>query len=328
MNAVNPVLARKLGLNTGEGDEAASPELASPARQMRRAMARAADKSVGLSAVVLGMAEDEADVEDLIDNGPANWVVLGLRESGQAGLSGLVLIDPGLRSALVEMQTMGSLLPPADAPRPITRIDALMTVPFASQLLAELVEAGFRTGGPSLAQYEIGPIDDLRTAGLIMVQGRYTSWSTSVQIGGGDLQGEIQIAVLPQIVSDAPEPASASNWSDALRSAVSEAPIELDAVLGRLRMPIAAVEGFEVGQVLPLPGTTVGSITLTAPSGEEVAGARLGQISGKRAVRLEEAPVELQPDMPPLGAATSPQAGTPTASLEQGGADPQQADGV
>ncbi|MDB9943457.1 hypothetical protein OAD19_00180 [Octadecabacter sp.] len=81
-------------------------------RQMRRALSRAADKAVGLSASVLGIAEETLEAEALIETGPEDWVVIGLRDGANAGLTGLFLINPALRSALVEMQTKGNLLPP------------------------------------------------------------------------------------------------------------------------------------------------------------------------------------------------------------------------
>ena len=299
MNAVNPILARKLGLEPAATDDAENAPPASPMRMMRRAMARAADKSVGLSASVLGIAEDETEAETLIEEGPEGWVVLGLREGNHAGLCGLMLLDPALRSALVEMQTMGSLLPPAADPRPVTRIDAVMSVPFAQRLLSELTEVGFDAGGVALDGLDIGPVDDLRTAGLVMAQGRYRTWQISVQVGGGDVQGDVMIALLPKHhgqQSDQPDDGAA--WRQALRNAVCDAPADLDAVLGTLRLPISKIEAFDVGQVVPLPGTTVGSVVLKAPGGEVVAAARLGQTAGKRAVRLEETRLELQEDRP------------------------------
>ena len=315
MDGINPVLAHKIGLDEGDGADAAAASPVSPARQMRRAMARAADKSVGLLASVLGIADDEADVETLIEDGPKGWVVLGLREGGQAGLTGLMLLDPDLRSALVEVQTMGSLLPKAETPRPVTRVDAVMTVPFASQFLSELNEAGFQTGGIGLDRYEIGPIEDLRTAGLVMVQGMYRTWRVTVQIGGGELQGELLIAVLPSDAAASTEDTVRDDhWSTAFRGAVAEAPVDLDAVLGSLRMPIAKVEAFEVGQVIALPGTTVGSVTLRGAGGEVAASARLGQIAGKRAVRIEEHTVEMEPDGTPYGDGAPP-APTPAPPL-------------
>ena len=75
-----------------------------------------------------------------------------------------------------------------------------------------------------------------------------------------------------------------------------------------MRLPLKRVEGFAVGDVLPLPGVTVGSLRLEGPDDAPVAPARLGQVMGLRAVRLELArPSELREvELVDPGAATGP----------------------
>lgn len=302
MNGINPVLAQMLGRIAAAPDADAATGPPTPMRQMRRALGRAADKAVGLSSSVLGIAEEDLDAETVIETGPTDWVVLGLRDGSQAGLTGLFLVDLPLRSALVDMQTMGNLLPPSDTQRAVTRTDAVMVMPFADQLLKELADVGFAQDGLDLAGYDIGHIGDMRTAGLVMVQGQYRCWRITVQLGGGDHQGEIMIALRPRVaVSETAKPQGA-DWSAQLRDALSDAPAELVAVLTRMKMPINQIEDFKVGQILHLAGTTVGSVTLRGPSGEAVATARLGQVAGKRAVRVEAETVHLW-DAPPRMAA-------------------------
>ncbi|AKS45747.1 flagellar motor switch protein FliM [Octadecabacter temperatus] len=297
MDAVNPILAHKLGHSQPVASEQAE-SATSPTRQMRRALGRAADNAVGLSASVLGISEEAMDAESLIADGPDGWIVLGLRTGDAAGLSGLFLMDQPLRSALIEMQTMGSLLPLAETQRAVTRTDAVMTVPFAANLLAELGEVEFGTPDFNMAAYDIGPVENLRTAGLVMMQGQYRVWRVTVQLGGGEAQGEMMIALRPQS-DNAPQPVEDSNaWSTNLRDALDDAPADLDAVLSKMTLPIGKIDAFEVGQVVQLAGTTVGSVTLTGPGGEKVATARLGQVAGKRAVRIEDAQVDMQ-DAPP-----------------------------
>jgi len=297
MESVNSILAQKLGLvpaSAPKGQEAA----ASPERQVRRALGRAADQALGLSATLEEVIQEDLDAEDLIETGPKGWVVLGLRDGTAAGLSGLFLIDPPMRSALVEMQTMGNLLAPSTDQRRVTRVDAVMVVPFASLLLKELAEVGFGGDDVNPASYDMGPIDDLRTAGLVMMQGRYRCWKIRINMGAGEAVGEMLIAMRPPApIIDLPSDKGAG-WSAALRSALNEAPANLDAELTRISLPIREVEAFEVGQVVNLAGTTVGSVTLVGPGGEAVTTARLGQIAGKRAVRIEHMRVELQDDPP------------------------------
>lgn len=326
METVNPVLARKLGHIPSEPAPEAVESAASPMRKMRRALGRAADKAVGLSASVLGIAEEESDAEALIEAGPEGWVVLGLRDGTSAGLSGLFMMDPALRSALIEMQTIGSLLPPPDQQRPVTRTDAVITIPFASHLLRELAEVDFGSGGFDPAAFDIGPMDNLRTAGLVMLQGHYQSWRITIQMGG-EAQGEMWIAIRPTVTPPTPPAENKPDWSHSLRAALEEAPADLDAVLTRMTLPFHMIEDFEVGQVLTLAGTTVGSVTLTGPGGEGVAMARLGQVAGKRAVRIERAQVELQDVPTRIG--TAPMDPSPSqASDRQGDARAPKDDGA
>jgi flagellar motor switch protein FliM len=306
MDALNAVLAHKLGLTPPEPDTSVDVVAPTPMRQMRPALSRAADKAVRLSASVLGVAEETLEAEALIETGPEDWVVTGLRDGANAGLTGLFLINPALRSALVEMQTMGNLLPPAQEQRKVTRTDAILSVPFATQLLAKLGEVGFGQDILDPAAYDMGPMDDLRTAGLVMMQGSYQSWRITVQLGGGDRQGEILIAMRPQIMTAPATTDAAPKWSEALRDALQDAPADLKAVLSRMTLPMSKIEEFEVGQVIQLAGTTVGSVSLVGPGGEQIAMARLGQVAGKRAVRVEVEVIELQDDTPKLPPVVAP----------------------
>jgi flagellar motor switch protein FliM len=103
MDALNAVLAHKLGLTPPEPDTSVDVAAPTAMRQMRPALSRAADKAVGLSASVLGIAEEPLEAEALIETGSEDWVVIGLRYGANAGLTGLSLINPALRSALVKM---------------------------------------------------------------------------------------------------------------------------------------------------------------------------------------------------------------------------------
>jgi flagellar motor switch protein FliM len=109
MNTINPVLAQKLGLTVDAPSPQKDVARPTPMRQMRRALGRAAETAANLSSSVLGIVEEDLEADVLIYTGPKGWVVLGLRDGDHPGLTGLFLIDLPLRSALVEMQTMGSL---------------------------------------------------------------------------------------------------------------------------------------------------------------------------------------------------------------------------
>lgn len=63
-------------------------------------------------------------------------------------------------------------------------------------------------------------------------------------------------------------------------------PARMDAVLHRLVLPLSAAERLQPGDLIPLPVEALDSVELLAGDGAGVAGGRLGQINGMRAVRL------------------------------------------
>nr|WP_245218473.1 FliM/FliN family flagellar motor switch protein [Rubellimicrobium aerolatum] len=71
---------------------------------------------------------------------------------------------------------------------------------------------------------------------------------------------------------------------------VLAAQVALDAVLHRLSLPLAEAEALHVGQLLPLPGVTVASVRLEGSGGVDLGSARLGQVAGMRAIRIEQPP--------------------------------------
>jgi len=292
MTGINSVLAQKLGLSTPSDEGIA--DAAQPVRLFRRAVGRAADQALGLTATVTDVSETSCDVEGVVTSGDASWVLLGLRDPGHPGLSGLFMVDPQVRSALVDIQTMGMLLPASETPRKVTKTDAALTMPFASTLLEQMHEVNLGEGGVSLTGYDIGPIEDLRTAGLVMIQGQYLCWRLTVGLGGGDVTGEMMIVLRSMEQPDLDEGYDDQSWRAAMRAAVGEAEAEINALLCTMHLSLDEIEGLEIGQVVELTGTTVESVTLHGADGDQLATARLGQIAGKRAVRIEPHHVTLQ----------------------------------
>ena len=267
----------------------------SPSKALRLAMIRAADVQVGLTLAVLGITEEVVPLEDLLRLIEDEHLLIAL--NGDQGLCGLAGIDLQTRAAVIEMQTTGTLrATPAD-PRAVTTTDAVMLAPFVTGFLAEAV---LSTVGTPLAgwteNYTVGDrVVNTRAAGLTMVDTTYRLVRLTLDLGAGDRQGMIQIALplSPEMkVQQAPD--AAALWSADIASAVGNAPADLHAVLHWMRLSLRQVDGFHVGQLIALPGITVGSVKLETADGRVVARARLGQMSGLRAVRIQApAPVEM-----------------------------------
>ena len=89
------------------------------------------------------------------------------------------------------------------------------------------------------------------------------------------------------------------DWDTEFHDAVAEAPLALEAELHRFSLPLHHAHNLKVGEVLPLPGCTVSSVKLRGLDGQVVRQAKLGQSGGKRAIRIEAAPLPEMCDLEP-----------------------------
>jgi flagellar motor switch protein FliM len=277
-----------------------------PSRLFRQAAIRAADRGAALPLVVLGVELGESSLDDLVTGlDPGHLLVM---IGGRAGAEGVVVLDPEIVAALIEMQTVGRLLPQPALHRDPTTADLAMAEPFAHHLLSEL-----RTDTEDAALAEtlagmgvLGRFANRHAVALALPDGRYRMVRLSLDIGLPERQAGLLLA-LPlrsPTVSVAATPVTDPAWSAALRRVVLDSPCRLDAILHRLTMTLGAVEAFTVGQVLPLPGVTVASVRLESPGGALVGPGKLGQMGGMRAVRLvTPRPPQLE-DMLPAPAIT------------------------
>ena len=80
-----------------------------------------------------------------------------------------------------------------------------------------------------------------------------------------------------------------------------QADCRLDAVVGRLTLPLRQVMALTAGEMLILPSAALDAISLETLEGRRIAVARLGQHRGMRALKLSEAVV---PTTQPQGATT------------------------
>lgn len=273
------------------------PAHLSPARVLALAMARAADRGLGLSLTVLEVADECLGLDGIVDGLGGDLLRLGLTRRGD--IVGVLALDPQLRAAVVEMVTLGRLRPTVAADRPASPGDIALCVPFAERVLGEVTRAsdGNSLSGWADAAEVAGPLPDARTVGLMFRERTYRLVRFRLDLGVVDRHGSL-ILILPaeQDPGDGippdPEPAdgAGNGFNERFRDAVFEAPAMLRAVLHRLPMPLREAENLKVGQTIPLPGVTTRSVRLEGPDGAMIAPARLGQVTGLRAVRVEWVP--------------------------------------
>lgn len=259
-----------------------------PPRLIRAAITRAADRAAGLPLVVLGIEVTETALDELVAALDPGQLLVML--AATAGPEGVLALDASLRAALIEMQTVGRLLPQPPATRDPTTADLALAEPFVHHLLTELrAEAGGTPLAHVLAGMGMaGRFANARAASLALPDAGYRLVRVTLDLGQPDRQASLMLA-LPRRAPPAPvavaQPANPA-WSAALARAVMEAPCTLNAVLHRLTLSLGKVEGFAIGQIVPLPGVTVASVRVEGPGGAPVGPGKLGQMGGMRAVRL------------------------------------------
>jgi flagellar motor switch protein FliM len=212
------------------------------------------------------------------------------------------------------MQTLGRLSAQPPPPRKPTRIDAAMVAGVVDRALAGLDQTLAEeadlvwAGGFRYASY----LDEVRPLGLMLEEESYRVLSADVALGTTGRSGQV-ILILPAVGRGespvglaAGAGGGAPQFTAALAAQVELAECWLDAVVGRLVLPIGRILGLSVGDVLELPQAALDAITLETKDGRRIARARLGQNRGMRALKisLAESPARTQP--PPAQAEPGP----------------------
>ena len=276
--------------------EAGKPRLRisamSPAKALRVGLAKAAQDVLRLPLVVEAVAETRLSLAELIDmlEDRALFAVLNGPDEGL----GLAALSAQVMTGVVEMQTTGRISSTVAPPRRPTRTDAMMAVEFIDKMMIEFETSladelditwagGFRYGSF---------INDARPLGLILEDLVYRAFRIGVDMGMGAKRGHILLVLPASGRGNPPErrgPDIADPgviWAKNLEQAVMTTPAQLEAILHRLTIPLAAVMGLKVGDVIPLPMAALGGVELDGVGGRKLAIGQLGQARGFRAVRL------------------------------------------
>lgn len=319
----NPALRRKAGATRRE-QEARTP---SAARALRRGLAGAAQGRLHLALSVASVTEEMQDQEGLVAALDETGLVLLLE--GKDGRAGAAVLGGALVAGLVQHQTTGRVTDPPAEVRRCTDTDAAIVAPLVEGMLdrargelAEGPDAGWTEGLRFGAR-----LDGLRALALALQAPVFRLFRLTGELAGSVCRGEIALALPeppPPVADRAPAPAAD------LAAAAAAAPVELQAILHRLSMPLAEVGTLTRGRRLTLPSAALGAVELRAPGGPTVTAVRLGQIDGMRAVRLpgpapedQATPALALPDEEARGAsmempATEQQGGAPEAAVPDG----------
>jgi len=255
-------------------------------------IARAARDSIGLELAVSTQKASRNSLSELLEMPPERAMIIIL-EGPCEGL-GLLILSPEVLSALIEMQTVGHVVKAAPLPRRPTKTDAAM--------VADLVDAaliGFETmldGNDDLAwagQFRYGTfLEDARPLGLLLEDIPYRVMQSEVSLASGVKTGSILLA-LPACGKVTKPQAEVPNTAAAtlvFKAAMSEQILGSDAtlngVLARVTLPLQAILNFRPGDPIALGTSALDRIDLEGVDGCRVAGGKLGQNRGMRAIRL------------------------------------------
>ncbi|PIE12219.1 MAG: hypothetical protein CSA70_10820 [Rhodobacterales bacterium] len=295
---IQSVLRRKA--RTGREEHVA--RVMTPSRALRLALARAADDLFDLAVLVTSCEVTKASRETALETFRDEQLLLVL-DSAEGSL-GAVAMDVGVLSGLIEMQTMGKVLPTPTTERPTTQTDAAMVAPLVDELLkqfadnvassedeAELssVVRGMRFGAR---------IESCRMLGLLLEAPDFHVYQLELDLGEGAKQGRM-VLVLPESQPVATtEPAVGSHMAAPSpefepprqpclgTGAFLSAEARIDAVLYRTHRTVAQLGQLKVGDVLVIPRDALSDTRLEVGKAHPIGTSRLGQINGFRAVRL------------------------------------------
>lgn len=303
-------------------------------RGWRLALARATRDAMGLDLEVRSLAVARFSLAEILECVP-DRALLALLDGPQGGL-GVLMLSPMVTASLIEMQTLGRLAAQTPAPRRPSRIDAAMVAGVIDRALAGLDETLAEeadlcwAGGFRYASW----LEDARPLALMLEEDAYRVLTAGVGLGTGGRDGQV-ILVLPAegkgerptLATEASESA-APQFTQDLQAQVLQADCRLDAVVGRLRLPLHRIMALSVGETLVLPSAALDAIALETLDGHRIAGARLGQHRGMRALKLNETPAATPAPMPALPSAQTPTASPAPVPARGGPADMPQADGM
>ncbi|WP_083445108.1 FliM/FliN family flagellar motor switch protein [Pseudorhodobacter aquimaris] len=285
-------IKRKIDLSR---KSAAPPEVKGAGRSWKLALARAARDAVDLDLVVSDLRQNRRSLTELLELLPERALIIML-EGPKDGL-GLLVLSPEVLSGILEMQMVGKVSTAPPLTRRPTRTDAAMVAEMIDRALdgleAELLQSAdlIWASGFRYASF----LEDARPLGLLLEDVSYRLLHADVSLSDGAKTGEVLLALpadgkgrQPKLLETTPNRAAAMVFGAALGQQVQEANVELIAVLARVKVPLDLTMHLKPGDQLPIGAAALDHIDIEGLDGVRLAGGKLGQNRGMRAVRLAE----------------------------------------
>ena len=305
---MSDVLRRKLGASR----PLEKPGAVSVEALLRKTMPRDADAvlSLDLSVTSFGaLARDRGEVMEGIADTDLTYLI-----ETEDGVRGLAILDASLMASLIEVQVGGTVTERPVGDRRPTRTDGIVAGEVVDKWLnsaAEAtMEAGLEAGWPFAGFDRVPGVLSRREVGLLLEPVEYRCVDIELSLGGGAKTGRLRLAAPRRVpLIEGREITTAAQ----MRTHLPALSVEIRAVLARLPLCMTTANGLQAEQVIPLPHGCLQNVRLETITGRLIREARLGQLEGKKAVRLfDPAAATATADIqPPPAPATESRSRTP-----------------
>ncbi|MEM1363973.1 MAG: FliM/FliN family flagellar motor switch protein [Pseudomonadota bacterium] len=288
---------RKKALNGREDFDARAMSWSKAARL---SLERISDRLFGLQLSVRTVEQVNHTLSELREVASGDRLIMLLDAYGDlsgddahAGVSGraAVILDRGLVQTLVEVQTRGRITEAELETRVFTHTDAAVTAQLIDPVLAsvdEMMSCSPHSPDPLRLRYG-DKVEDTRALLLALEAPDYVLFRISLDIESGMRSSEVLLAI-PDDMLRPPPPAMDTDEAETgtfdLSSMALSAPIELNAVVARLNMPLSRVCNLKPGDKLTVESSALVATELVGSKGFVLGKVVLGQMNGFRAVRL------------------------------------------
>ncbi len=238
-----------------------------------RVLPRVAEEGLGLDLRATEILEEKVQLHEALGAVEEGRLLIALAAPGLP--EGVAIVDAGLLTALIEVQTTGRVSSVKVEPRGATDTDHALTGHVLDRWLHEISEV---SGNPTFRTGRRFP--DLRAVLLSIDDGQATRISVHLDLGQGRRTGSLTL------LHPRSDGARSGPDTERLRARLMPLGTEVEGVLCRVRLPLSQLSDLAVGDVVPLVGASVRQMTLEAPRGTVIVAGHLGQSGGFRAVRL------------------------------------------
>jgi flagellar motor switch/type III secretory pathway protein FliN len=278
-------------------------------------MARSAADALGLSLAVIGVTQARCRLDSLAEHLHDDRLLILL--DGPDGSTGVASIDAACLAALIQHQTIGKVTGRAGgAARKFTATDAALVAALVDPMLQTVADlTDLPADRACLTGYRFGAqADDLQSLMRSLDAERFRVFDLTLDFGAGAITGAICLVLSERreaLAPAVPQPQSGLK----LEHALGDVRAELTAVVCRVRIPLDELAALRPGDTVPILQGRLGETDLVTIEGRTVSRARLGQIGGLRALRLNETPGAMVKQFDPGAAAFATPVAVPGAAM-------------